>query len=167
MAEKIALWIGGIFGAGAGKVLGVFFVAMLPVIELRGAIPVGYALGLSWQTTLLCAIVGNLLPIPFILILLKHVFNWMKKHNVGRKLVLKLEKKAQSRSDRVMKYEFFGLMLFVAIPLPGTGAWTGALVASVMEMNRKQAFLSIFLGVLIASVVVTLATYGIIGSIFR
>ncbi len=166
MGNKIVMWLVGIFGASAGKIIGVFFISMLPIIELRGAIPVGFMLGLDWKTTASLAIIGNLLPIPFILLLLDFVFDLMKKFDFTAKIVNKLEEKALSKSDQVTKYAFWGLCLFVAIPLPGTGAWTGALIASVLKMNKTKAFISIFLGVFIAAVIVSLATYGIIGNIF-
>lgn len=167
MAETIVAWITGIFGASVGKIIGVFFVSLLPIIELRGAIPVAFALGLSWQTAMVCSIIGNLLPIPFILIFLEYVFEFMKKHNILKNLVLKMEEKAQNGSKKVEKYKFWGLLIFVAIPLPGTGGWTGALIASVMKMNKKHAFLSILGGVIIAGVVVTLLTYGLVGNVIR
>lgn len=163
MGSAIVSWITSILGADAGKIVGVIFISMLPVIELRGAIPVAFALGLNWWTAMVCAIIGNILPIPFILLFLEAVFKFMKKHNIFSGLVEKLEKIAASKNERVTKYEFWGLTIFVAIPLPGTGGWTGALIASVMKMNRKSAFLSIIIGVLIAAVVVTMLTYGLVG----
>lgn len=166
MGNKIAVFITGLLGAGVGKIVGVFFISMLPIIELRGAIPVGYALNLPWTATIFCAIIGNLLPIPFILLFLDYVFNFMKKHNILKKWITKLEDKAHRQSSKVTKYEFWGLALFVAIPLPGTGAWTGALIASVIKMDKKKAFLSILLGVLIAAILITFVAYGIFDMIF-
>ena len=126
MGERIVLLITEIFGASAGKIIGIFIVSMLPVIELRGAIPVAFIMGIDWKTAMICAIIGNLLPIPFILLFLDIIFNFMKKHNIFKKLVLWLEEKAHKNAPKVEKYGFWGLMLFVAIPLPGTGGWTGA-----------------------------------------
>lgn len=167
MGNSIVLWITSILGESAGKIIGVFFISMLPIIELRGAIPVGLAFGLDWYTAAICSMIGNLLPIPFILLFLDAVFKFMKKHNIFAGLVEKLEEKAVSKSDKVTKYQFWSLVIFVAIPLPGTGAWTGALIASVMKMNKKQAMLSITLGVLIAAIIVTILTYGLVGNIIK
>lgn len=166
MGKKIALWISGIFGSGLGKVLGVGFISMIPIVELRGAVPVAYALGLSWQSAIIISIIGNLLPIPFILIFLDAIFKFMKKHSIFGDLVTKLEDKAVAKSDKVTKYQFWGLVIFVAIPLPGTGGWTGALIASVMKMNKKKAFLSILIGIIIAAIIVTTLTYGLVGNFF-
>ena len=165
MGQTIVLWIQEIFGTDAGKLIGTFFISMLPVIELRGAIPVAFAMGLNWQTAFICAIIGNTLPIPFILLFLGWIFEFMKKHGILSGLVVKLENRALAKSDKVLKYQFWGLALFVAIPLPGTGGWTGALIASVMKMNKKQAFLSILIGILGAGIVITIATYFLVGSI--
>jgi len=165
MGRSIVLWITGIFGAEAGKIIGTFIISMLPIIELRGAIPVAFAMGLNWQTAIICAIIGNILPIPFILLFLNWIFEFMKKHNIFKDLVVKLEERALAKSDKVLKYQFWGLALFVAIPLPGTGGWTGALIASVMKMNKKEAFLSILIGILSAAVVVTFITYFLVGNI--
>ena len=152
-------------GAGAGKVIGTFIISMLPIIELRGAIPVAFAMGLNWKIAIICAIIGNLLPIPFILLFLDVIFKFMKKHNILGNFVLWLEEKGRKNAPRVEKYGFWGLMLFVAIPLPGTGGWTGALIASVMKMSKKNSIISITLGVLLAATVFTIATYGLIGNV--
>lgn len=165
MDKNIALWISGIFGSGIGKIFGIGFIAMIPIIELRGAIPVAYALGVDWPMAMSMAILGNMIPIPFILLFIDGIFSFMKKHNIMKDLVLRLEKKAVTKSEEVTKYQFWGLAIFVAIPLPGTGGWTGALIASIIKMNKKQAFLSILIGVVIASVIVTILTYGLVGSI--
>ena len=164
MGQAIVDWIMEIFGANLGGVIGTFFISMLPVIELRGAIPVAFALGLNWQTAFICAIIGNILPVPFILLFINWIFAFMKKHNILTKFVVKLEEKAVAKSSQAMKFQFWGLAIFVAIPLPGTGAWTGALIAAIMKMNRKSAFLSILTGVLCAGVLVTTITYFLVGS---
>lgn len=138
-----------------------FLLAMTPVIELRGAIPFGVAGGLGIWQTLALAIIGNILPIPIILLFVRTVFDWMKERSDKlNSLVLKLEKRAEVKKEIIDKYEWWGLVLLVAIPLPGTGAWTGALVAAMLDMRIKRALPAIFLGVLIAGIVVTYATYG-------
>lgn len=163
MGNEIALWITDIFGDKVGHIIAVIFVSMLPVIELRGAIPVAFALGLNWWTAMICAIIGNILPVPFILLFLESILKLMRKNKITKKLVDKLRKVAVSKNERVMKYELFGLAIFVGIPLPGTGGWTGALIASVMRLNKKNAFLSIFIGIIVAGIIITVLTYGLIG----
>ncbi|MBF1335810.1 MAG: small multi-drug export protein [Leptotrichia sp.] len=164
VAQSIVAFIISIFGANAGKVIGIFLISLLPVIELRGSIPVGYYQGLPWYTNMITSIIGNLLPVPFILLFVVKVFEFMKKRNIMVGFIEKIEKRAMSRSDSIANKEFLGLMLFVAIPLPGTGAWTGALIAALLQFNRKKSFMYICIGVLIAASLVTLGVYGVIGS---
>ena len=163
MGEDIASWVISVFGDSIGKIIGVLFISMLPIIELRGAIPVGMLLGFDWPAAMALSIIGNLLPIPFILLFLDKIFIFLKRFKFTKKIVEKLERKAEKKSSSVTKYEFWGLAIFVGIPLPGTGAWTGALVASVLKMPKKKAFASIFIGVITAAIAVTLLTYGIFG----
>lgn len=139
-----------------------FFMAMVPVIELRGAIPYGVGLaGLTiWQAALL-AVLGNLLPVPFLIIFTRDIFAWLRKKSPKlNSIVERMEQRADRKKDVVLKYEFWGLMILVAIPLPGTGAWTGALVAAMMDMQLKRAFPAIALGVVVAAFIVTWLTYG-------
>ena len=166
-AQSIVAFIIGNFGVSAGKIIGITFISMIPIIELRGSIPVGFVMGLPWYASLVCSIIGNMLPVPVILLFVVKVFEFMKKHNILTKFVNKMEQKAMNRSEKVSKGEFWGLMLFVAIPLPGTGAWTGALIAALLKMNRRDSFLSILLGVTIAGTIITLGTYGVLGFIFK
>ncbi len=139
---------------------------MLPVVELRGAIPVGAAIGLPWYLNMIVSIVGNLLPVPFILLFSVKAFEFMKKHNILVKFIEKIENRAKKRSEGLATGEFIGLMLFVAIPFPGTGAWTGALIAALLQFERKRSFIYITLGVLIAAAIMTAASYGVI-SLFK
>ena len=139
---------------------------MLPVVELRGAIPVGAATGLPWYLNMIVSIVGNLLPVPFILLFSVKAFEFMKKHNILVKFIEKIENRAKKRSEGLATGEFIGLMLFVAIPFPGTGAWTGALIAALLQFDRKRSFIYITLGVLIAAAIMTAASYGVI-SLFK
>lgn len=135
--------------------------AMVPVIELRGAIPFGVAAGISVKQALVCAIIGNLIPIPFILLFLRRVFVWMRKISTGfENLVEKLELRAKRKKGIVDKYEIIGLIILVAIPLPGTGAWTGALVATVLDIRMRRALPAITIGVVIAGILVSVITYG-------
>ena len=144
-----------------GKILMTIFISMVPVIELRGAIPIATAHGLNFWVAIVCSIIGNLIPVPFIIIFIRKIFELMRKWSVKLdKLVTKLEDRAQKKSDVVLKYAFWGLVVLVAIPLPGTGAWTGALVAAMLNMRLRKAFPAIALGVLIAAVIVSVVTYG-------
>ena len=163
LAQSIVAFIIGIFGVNAGKVIGIFFISLLPVIELRGSIPIGYYQGLPWYTNMITSIIGNILPVPFILLFVVKVFEFMKKRNIMVNIIEKIEKRAMSRSESIANKEFLGLMLFVAIPFPGTGAWTGALIAALLQFDRKKSFVYIFIGVLIAAALVTLGVYGVIG----
>ncbi len=144
-----------------GQLLITFLLSMVPVIELRGAIPVGVSMGLSHTSAMLMAILGNMVPVPFIILFIRKIFEWLsKKSERLAKMVKRLETRAEGKWDKVHKYQFFGLMLLVAIPLPGTGAWTGALVAALMNMRMRSAIPSILLGVILAGILVTGITFG-------
>ncbi len=149
---------------GVGKVLTTLLVSMLPVVELRGAIPVGVGLGLPvWQAAVI-SMIGNLLPVPFIIAFVRTLMDWLRQRSDrAKKFVAWLEKKGTGkRADRVRRAKFWGLFLFVAIPLPGTGAWTGALVAVLLNMRMKNSLPPIILGVMVAGLLVSLATAGVI-----
>ena len=138
-----------------------FLVAMVPVVELRGAIPFGVVRGLNLWTAIIASVLGNLVPVPFIILFIRRIFAWMRAHMPKLDgLVTRMEKKAEKNRAAVEKYAFWGLAVLVAIPLPGTGAWTGALVAAMMEMRLKRAFPAIVIGVVIAGVIVSVVTYG-------
>lgn len=148
-------------GTGVGEVVFTILVSMVPVIELRGGIPFGVALGLHPGVAFLACIVGNMIPVPFIIVYIRRIFGWMRRRMPRLDgIVDKLEKKAHLKGRKVNKYKYLGLFLFVAIPLPGTGAWTGALAAAFLNMPLRKALPSIFLGVLAAGVLVTGLTYG-------
>lgn len=149
-------------GSYLGKVLLTFIMSMVPVIELRGAIPIGVGYGLDLWLAVAIAVVGNFLPVPFIMLFIRKIFAWMRKVNKKfASVVDRMEQKAAKHTDKVTRYGFWGLLILVAIPLPGTGAWTGALVAAMMEIRFKTALPAIFLGVLTAAVIVTFITYGV------
>ena len=149
------------------KYLYVFLISMVPIVELRGAIPVGAAMGLPFAYTFLACVVGNMLPIPFILLFIRKILGWMQTCRVKffNKVSNWVVEKGEKASTKISKFEFFGLMLFVAIPLPGTGAWTGALGAALLNMRMRRALPAIFLGVLIAGLIMTLASYGVVGAL--
>ena len=137
-------------------------VSMVPVIELRGGIPFGMAQGLEPVAAFFASIIGNMIPVPFIVVYIRRIFHWMRGHMPRlNRLVDKLEEKAHLKGATVTKYKYLGLCIFVAIPLPGTGAWTGALVAAFLDMPLRKALPSIFLGVIIAGIVVTLVSTGV------
>ena len=147
----------------AGEFVFTALVSMLPVVELRGGIPFGVAAGLPLPLAVLAAIIGNLLPIPFLILFTRRVFSWLRGCIPALEgFISGMEAKAHSKKELVLKYKFWGLLLLVAIPLPGTGAWTGALVATVMDLRLKSALPAIFCGVLTAATIVSLVTLGII-----
>lgn len=138
-----------------------FLVSMVPVIELRGAIPIGVAAGLPLWEAILISIIGNMIPVPFIILFIKKIFAWMRtKSERLNSVVERMEAKADKNVEKVTRYEFWGLFLFVAIPLPGTGAWTGSLVAALLDMNLKKAVPPVYLGILGAAVIISFVTYG-------
>ena len=150
------------FSTFLGKAITTFFISMVPVIELRGAIPAGVASGLSVWTAAALSIVGNMIPVPFIILFIRKIFEWLRtKSKKLDTLVSHFEEKADKHKETVDKYKFWGLCVLVAIPLPGTGAWTGALVAAMMEMRLKDALPSILLGVVTAALIVALLTSGV------
>ena len=144
-----------------GKIIMTFLISMVPVIELRGAIPIAVANGLNYWVAVAVAIIGNLVPVPFIILFIRKIFELMRKWSSKLdSIVTKLENRAKKKSDVVQKFAFWGLFILVAIPLPGTGAWTGALVAAMLDMRLRRAFPAIALGVIAAAVIVTFVTYG-------
>lgn len=149
------------FATSLPSELGVILLSMIPITELRASIPIFVGLGMNPWLTYVLAVIGNLLPVPFILLLARPILNWMKKRKCFAKIVSVLDNKIEKNKEKVLRYEFWGLMLFVAIPLPGTGAWTGALIASVLDFRFKRALPSIGLGVIIAGLVITLISTGV------
>ena len=145
-----------------GKILTTFFVSMVPVIELRGAIPLATAAGLDLGVAIAAAVLGNLFPVPFIILFIRRAFAWLRKKS-GRwnSLVTRIERRAGRKAGLVRRYAFWGLALFVAVPLPGTGAWTGALIAAMLHMRLRPAFWSIALGVAGAAAIVAAVTCGV------
>ena len=144
------------------KYLSVFFISMLPVFELRGAVPWGVANDLPLIEVLIVSIIGNMVPVPFIILFIRRIFSWMKKRSQRlRKIAEKLEQKGKEKGGVLVKYETLGLFILVAIPLPGTGAWTGSLVAALFDLRLKNALPAIFIGVVTAGIIMTLLSYGI------
>lgn len=149
-----------------GAHFGVMICAMIPIIELRGAIPLGAALGMPWWQNYLFAVLGNMIPVPFILLFVKKVIAWMTSSRVKffNKIGGFLTRKAEKNREKIEKYSFWGVCLFVAVPLPVTGAWTGSLVAATIDMKFWKALLSCLFGVMLAGAVMTLASYGVVAA---
>ena len=147
-----------------GSEISVFIISLLPILELRGGLLAAGLLNLNPIVAYIISIVGNILPIPLILMFLTPIFKWMKQTKLLKRVVEKLEAKADKHKDKFEKGEFIALILFVGIPLPGTGAWTGALVASVLGMDKKKAMFAILLGVVLASIIMMFISYGILNN---
>ena len=145
-----------------GAILLTFGTAMVPVLELRGAIPVGVAAGLSPWVACVTAILGNLVPVPFIMLLIRNIFDWLRDTKFFGPKIVALEKRAHLKGRVVRKYRLLGLIVLVGIPLPGTGAWTGALVAALLDIRLRNAIPAIFIGLLIAASITLAVTMGVI-----
>lgn len=145
---------------GAGREAAVFFISMVPLVELRGAVPLGTAAGMPWIETLLISIAGNLVPIPFVLLFAEKLLDWLCTLRPFAGFAHAYRDKLEGKKEKVTKYARIGLLLFVAVPLPGTGAWSGAAIASLLKMPVGKAFLSIAGGVGAAGVIMTLLSQG-------
>lgn len=161
MAERIAEALVAFFGTTIPAELTIFLISLLPILELRGGMIAAALLGVNFTQAFLICLVGNLLPIPFILWLIRPFFNWLKTTKHLKKVADWLERKTEKNKEKVLKYEVLGLLLFVAIPLPGTGGWTGALVAAMLDMPMKKSLPTIVIGVLIAGFIMSAITYGL------
>lgn len=150
-----------------GEDLIVFIISLLPILEIRGGMIAAYAMQMAALRGFIAGFIGNILPIPFILWLITPIFDWLKKTKLFSGLVNKIENKAMSKKDKIERLQYIGLLLFVGIPLPGTGAWTGSLIAAMLNMDKKKAFLYEVVGVIMAGIIVTLATYGILDNIIH
>ena len=170
MSEKIVNWILGVLGGLAaikfGREILVFIISLLPILELRGGLLAASLLGLDPLPSYIITMVGNLLPIPFILWFITKILDWMRKSKYFSGIANWLDGKVIKHKASIEKYGFWGLVLFVGIPLPGTGAWTGSLIASVLEMDRKKSFLAILIGVFMASIIMMLISFGVLRAIF-
>ncbi len=147
-----------------GKLAATVILSMVPVIELRGGIPYGVGFGLPYPVAFIAAFIGNMIPVPFIILLLRRIFDRLRQHGRLGEIIERLETRAQLKGEKVRKFKKAGLFILVAIPLPGTGAWTGALVASVLDMRLKDALPAIALGVLTAGFIVLGLTHGVISA---
>lgn len=163
--ESLVTWFTATLGQHISREAVVFIISLFPILELRGGILASVLLDLPLWKAIVFSAVGNLLPIPFILFFIKKIFAALKKTRLLRPLVEKLEAKAMRKRGQIEKYEFWGLVLFVGIPLPGTGAWTGSLIAALIDMDLKKAVKAILVGICIATVIMSFISYGVIGNI--
>ena len=165
MTEQLVVWFQGLFSDGVGGEIVAFLASLLPIIECRGGMIIAKGFEIPFIKAFLLCYLGNMLPLPFIILFIKKVFIFMKKHNILTGFIEKLEGKTARNQDKVMKYKQWGLLLFIAIPLPGTGGWTGSLFAALLNIDFKKALPIVALGVFIADVIMSVLTYGT-GAIF-
>ena len=165
--DSIVQWFTANFGPYVSKEALIFIISLFPILELRGGLLAASLLKVNYLTALPLCVIGNILPIPFILLFIRKIFGWMKKSRVLRPLVEKLENRAMGRSDQIQNYEFLGLLLFVGIPLPGTGAWTGALIASLLQIDIKKSSVAILAGIALAAVIMSIVSYGVLGNLLH
>ena len=171
MAEQLAEFMvelfGGLTSFKFGKELIIFIISLMPILELRGGLIAATLLGLKGIPSFIICFLGNIIPIPFILWLITPIFNKMKKSKKLSKLVEKLENKAMSKKEQIEKLQYLGLMLFVGIPLPGTGAWTGCLIAALLDMDKKKAMCASILGVIMAGIIMMALSFGLLDNIIH
>ena len=166
MTETLVQGVIDALSGSFGKEAIVFIISMIPILELRGALLVaGPILGVPVAKAIPLCVVGNIIPVPFILLLITPIFNWLKKTKTFQPMVTKLENKAMSKSDQIEKYEFWGLVLFVGIPLPGTGAWKGSLIAALLGIKFKKAFPAVVIGICMATVIMWFISYVLLGGV--
>ena len=152
---------------GLGKEVVVFIISMLPILELRGGILAASLMGVDFIPGYLISIIGNILPIHIVLLFLEKIFDFLRNFKYSGKIVDKIESKLLSKREQIEKYGYIGLLLFVGIPLPGTGAWTGSGLAVLLGLNKKKSFIAILLGVILASIIMSILSYGILSNIIK
>lgn len=169
MVEKLVGAIVGLFSGFMaipfGKELIVFIISLMPILELRGGLIAAALLDLGMVPSYIISIVGNILPVPFILWFMSSILNWMRESKHLKKIAKWLDKKVKKHKGQIEKYGFLGLVLFVGIPLPGTGAWTGCLIASVLEMDKKKSFVAAVLGIFMASIIMMILSFGVLKTV--
>jgi len=165
--ESLVTWFMEVLGGRVSKEMIVFVISMVPILELRGGLLAASVLDIEIVKAIWFCVIGNIIPVPFILLLITPIFNWLKQTKTFRPMVEKLESKAMGKSDQIEKYEFWGLVLFVGIPLPGTGAWTGSLIASLLGLKFKKAFPAVLLGIVMATVIMSIVSYGLLGALIH
>ena len=153
-----------LFGSISKDII-IFIISLMPILELRGGLLAASLLDVEFVRAAIICITGNVLPIPFVLLFLRFVLDIFEKWSVTKRIVNWLEKKVEDKREQIDKYGYWGLVIFVGIPLPGTGAWTGALFAIMLGLDRKKSFVCILLGVLMAAVIMSILSYGILGNL--
>lgn len=167
LAETLVNLFSGLTSLKYGKELIVFIISLMPILELRGGLIAAALLEMNmWRSFIICFI-GNIIPIPFILWFITPIFDRLKKTKLFSGIVNKLENKAMKKKDKIEKLEYIGLLLFVGIPLPGTGAWTGSLIASLLNMDKKKSLLYAILGVVLAGIIMLVVSFGILDNIIH
>ena len=168
MSEKLVNTIIGLFGGLTaikfGKEILVFIISLMPILELRGGLIAAALLNLSPLKSYIICIIGNILPVPLILLLINKILSWMRNSKYFNKIANWLDKKVEKHKGQIEKYGYLGIVLFVGIPLPGTGAWTGSLIASALEMNKKKTFIAVCVGVIMASIIMMILSFGILAN---
>lgn len=169
MAEKLVSVILGLFGSFVniqfGKEIVVFVISLMPILELRGGLIAAALLNMNPIESYIISIIGNIIPVPFILWLINKILDWMRKQKRLSKVAKWVDKKLNKHKGQIEKYGYLGLVLFVGIPLPGTGAWTGSLIAAGLEMDRKKAFIATLIGIIMASIIMMVLSFGILKNI--
>ncbi len=165
MTNSIAQWFATNLGSVISAELVIFIVSMIPILELRGGLVVASLLHVPMMRAIPICIIGNIIPVPFILLLITKIFELMKKTRLHG-IVDRLEGRAMKKSDTIRRYEFWGLVAFVGIPLPGTGAWTGSLIAALLRVSNKKAVPAVLLGIALACVIMTAVSYGVLGKVW-
>lgn len=170
MVEKIVEFLLGLLGGLGtlpfGKQLMVFIISLMPILELRGGLIAAALLGLKPVESYIISIIGNIIPVPFILWFINRILDWMRKGKKLSKVAKWLDKKVDKHKGQIEKYGFWGMVFFVGIPLPGTGAWTGCLIAAVLEMDRKKALLAALIGIFMASIIMMIISFGLLSNVF-
>lgn len=173
MSEKIVGAMIGAFGGltsiAYGKEILVFIISLLPILELRGGLLAAALIGLDPVKSYIISIIGNVLPVPFILLLITKILAWMRESRIKlfNKVANWLDEKVEKHKGQIEKFGYLGVVLFVGIPLPGTGAWTGSLIASVLDMDRKKTFLAVMVGIFMASIIMMLVSFGFLANIIH
>lgn len=165
VTEKFALWFESLFSEGVGGEVIAFLASMLPIIECRGGMIIAKSFQINFFKAFALCYIGNMIPMPFILLLIKKIFAFMKEHNILTGFIAKLEGKTDKNREKVLRYKQWGLLAFIAIPLPGTGGWTGSLFAALLDIDFKKALPIVALGVFIADLIMSVVTYGA-GAVF-
>ena len=167
LAETFVNLFSGLTTLKYGKELIVFIISLMPILELRGGLIAAALLGLKGLPSFIICFIGNIIPIPFILWLITPIFDRLKKTKLFSGLVHKLEDRAMSKKDKIERLQYIGLLLFVGIPLPGTGAWTGCLIAALLNMDKKKAMLYAIMGVVLAGIIMMILSYGILDNVIH